>query len=102
MKFETTMEIEQLVLPGKETKEEAEKKMWEILEKKEKMTPRDREEVSRLATIYHWDTVLKLRELHGILHPKCNRYTNSPCQWSGTSYLEDKCDQCGTQFPEWN
>jgi hypothetical protein len=33
--------------------------------------------------------------------PGCNRYTNSPCEWSRTDPIEDKCRMCGTQFPGW-
>lgn len=102
MKIETVMEMEKIEPPGPETKEEAREKMYKVLGKTYDMTPLDRQEVSRLATIYHWDSVLALRELHGALHPKCNRYTNSPCQWSETLYIEDKCCKCGTQFPTWN
>ena len=32
----------------------------------------------------------------------CNRETNSPCDWSNTHPLYDKCAICGLNFPEWN
>ena len=34
--------------------------------------------------------------------PGCNRITNSPCDWSETDPIEDKCSKCGTQFPGWS
>ncbi len=37
-----------------------------------------------------------------IMMPGCDRYTNSPCAWSRTDPIEDKCRMCGTQFPGWS
>lgn len=36
-----------------------------------------------------------------IMMPGCNRYTNSPCEWSQTDSMTDICRMCGTQFPGW-
>ena len=32
---------------------------------------------------------------------ECDRYTNSPCEWSGTSITLDTCVKCGRDFPTW-
>ncbi|HEY6436657.1 MAG TPA: hypothetical protein VIY47_08705 [Ignavibacteriaceae bacterium] len=42
----------------------------------------------------------KYREYYKM--PGCDRYTNSPCSWSKTDPIEDKCRMCGTQFPGWS
>lgn len=61
---------------------------------------------------YHQDYIKHLQEL--IEHykqidkndpnvpPECNRYTNSPCEWSGTSQMSNICVKCKRQFPEWS
>lgn len=35
-------------------------------------------------------------------HPKCNRVTNSPCDWSNSGPLADTCKVCDKNFPTWN
>lgn len=41
-------------------------------------------------------------EMEMRMMPGCNRYTNSPCEWSKTPAIEDKCIKCNVQFPGWS